>query len=469
MKRLVYAFMALVALAACSSNQPKVSIYSEGSFNANNKAALTLSLDQAAPGEVQVLLSGDPADKLEFASPVIIPAGNRSAGVVVTLNPEGLEPGTLITISIKDVIGAVVGTPSSVSLTPMSYGGNEQGGGGQQGDGGEDNPSGSPTLVSTWSAALDGEPYNEEDADWMDLTMSTDGIQYYGVEALFSGELEDLYGDVKGLIDSWDEYIASYLEQGYGITDILFAAGEYTYIEYPGAGEAKIYIVEFDASGKTTGRYGVSDVVFPEYESGSGSGSGELKTTISVPETFTLTSSFGAQYMGRYSDVDEETSEETFTDVFHATGTGSSFWFISVEQAGVIGSDVHGYAEGLGASLEQVYALYISYYGEDTMTQLGLDIPYLFLGDAEYDIETEAYENGQYEAVVFTFTDEGDFDGRYNIVPITIDGHEYQEPAGMPSVFLRHFPIAKGLRSVALRPVPSHKNAKNQIKICSFK
>nr|MCR5019276.1 hypothetical protein [Bacteroidales bacterium] len=362
MKKLLLVFAALAAMVACTPSLPYVTLSAPESFNSENVAFLTISLSGAAETEVQVLLSGTPADKLTFENKITIPAGSRGERVMVTVDPVGIEEGTVITIGIQDVIGANVGNPGIVSLTLQTYGGGVNSGdsGGNNGgnNGGND---GNVTLVSTWSAALDGDPYTEEGEDWVDLTMSTSGIKYYGVEALFSGELEEYYKDVAGLIASWDEYIAGYLTSGYTVTDVLFADGEYTYIDYPGAGAAQIYIVEFDATGKTTGRYGVSSVVFPEYEGGSGGG-GELeweKTTVGVPAAFTKNTSLGVEYQGRYTDGDDT------GDLFSATGTGESMWAIDVFAPNAFDGDVHAYAADLAAYIEQGLADLVEEYGAD--------------------------------------------------------------------------------------------------------
>lgn len=348
---------------------------------------------------------------------------------MVTVDPVGIEEGAVITIGIQDVIGANVGNPGIVSLTLQTYGGGVNSGD-SGGNGGND---GNVTLVSTWSAALNGDPYTEDGDDWVDLTMNTSGIKYYGVEALFSGELEEYYTDVAGLIASWDEYIADYLTNGYTVTDVLFADGEYTYIEYPGEGAAQIYIVEFDATGKTTGRYGVSSVVFPEYEGGSGGGELEWeKTTVGVPATFTKNTSLGVEYQGRYTDGDDT------GDIFSATGTGESMWAIDVFAPNAFDGDVHAYAADLAAYIEQSLADLVEEYGADLVSSFYEDLAdflaYEVLGTYEGEpFLFDTYENGTYDALVLTFTADGDLTGEYNLVKVTVDGHEYVEPAGAPA------------------------------------
>lgn len=633
MKKLLLVFAALAAMAACTPSLPYVTLSAPESFNSENVAFLTISLSGAAETEVQVLLSGTPADKLTFENKITIPAGSRGERVMVTVDPVGIEEGAVITIGIQDVIGANVGNPGIVSLTLQTYGGGVNSGDSGDGNGGGNNGGndGNVTLVSTWSAALNGDPYTEEGEDWVDLTMSTSGIKYYGVEALFAGELEEYYKDVAGLIASWDEYIADYLTNGYTVTDVLFADGEYTYIDYPGAGAAQIYIVEFDATGKTTGRYGVSSVVFPEYEGGSGGGgsditatlvsswkaemdgdpytdeygdwidlkmtttgikyyavggitddvfdayydgiedliqdydayiAGELedgytvsqllfadgeytyieypgegagkiyiiefdasgkatgrygataatfpefegggsggggeleweKTIVGVPATFTKNTSLGVEYQGRYTDGDDT------GDLFSATGTGESMWAIDVFAPNAFDGDVHAYAADLAAYIEQSLADLVEEYGADMVSYIYEDLAdflaYEVLGTYEGEpFLFDTYENGTYDALVLTFTADGDFTGEYNLVKVTVDGHEYVEPAGAPAHITRasrhNFSIGKGLENLvrarslhaahtkvaARRLAPGHtvissvaeKSAKKSNKICRLK
>ena len=598
MKKLLYVFAALLAFAACKKELPIATISAVEEFNSEYVAAVTISLSASSKSDVQVLLEGTPADKLTFDDTVVIPAGSSSAGIMVRINPEGIDPQAPIQVYIKDAIGATVGQPAMVTIGLRSYGdngggqgqeggnegGNEGGEGSEGGEGGGTELPGTLTLVSTWSAALKGDPYTEDGDDWVDLTMSTSGIKYYGVESLFAGELAEYYTDVAGLIESWDEYIADYLAADFEVSDVLFADGEDTYITYPGAGAAQIYIVEFDATGKTTGRYGVSSVVFPEYEGGSsdieatlvstwkaemdgdpytddegdwidlkmttpginyygvegildedfeyyyesveeliqdydsyiagylddgytvsqllfangeytyieypGAGAGKIfivefdanghatgrygytavtfpefegssdgwaKSTIDVPETFTINSSLGVEYQGRYTSTeeDDETGEEVIThmDVFAATGTGESMWAIDIFEPNDFDGDVHAYAADLAMYLDKCLADVVAAYGPDLVAYFYEDLADFLAQELLGTYEGEpfgfdTYENGTYDAIVLTFTDEGDLSGEYNLVKVTVDGHEYVEPDGAPAYAAaarRHFPIGKGL------------------------
>lgn len=596
MKKLFFAFAALLVFAACQKELPIVSIYSDVEFNANNIATATVKLSAASDSDVQVLLEGTPADKLTFSNRVTIPAGNLSADFMVKVNPDGIDPEAPIQVFIKDAIGANVGAPAMVTIGLKTYG-NESGGEGEGGNGGEggEGGDGSLTLVSTWKAEMDGDPYTDEDGDWIDLTMTTPGIGYYvvdgltdatfanyfssvedfvqeyeasvadylqngytvadllfangeytyieypgagagkiyiiefdangkatgryGVTAVTFPEFEggngggsditatlvstwkaemdgdpytDEYGDwidlkmtttgikyyavegvtddmfdyfyegIEDLIQSYDDYIATCLEDGYSVSDLLFVDGEYTYIEYPGEGAGKIYIVEFDASGKATGRYGVTAATFPEFEGGSGGG-GDLdweKTTVGVPATFTKNTSLGVEYQGRYTYTDEE--ETISLDVFSATGTGESLWAIDVFAPNAFDGDVHAYAADIAASLEYTLAEYIEDYGADLVSYFYEDLADFLAQECLGTYEGEGfafdtYENGTYDAIVLTFTADGDFSGQYNLVKVTVDGHEYQEaadsqaqgaPARIAGARRHHFPIGKGLENV---------------------
>ena len=401
MKKLLFVFAAVLAFAACQKELPTVSITALQEFNDNNIATATLTLSAASDSEVQVLLGGTPADKLTFNETVVIPAGSLSADFMVKVNPEGIDPNAPIQVYIKDAIGATVGAPALVTIGLRSYGdnggengnGNGEGGNGN-GEGGEGGE-GEPTLVSTWSAALDGDPYTEEGYNWVDLTMSTSGIKYYGVEALFPGQLEEYYTDMAGLLASWDEYIADFLDENYAVSDVLFADGEYTYVEYPGAGAAQIYIVEFDESGKTTGRYGVSSVVFPEFEGGS-------------DITATLVSGWKAEM-----DGDPYTDEYGDWIDLKMTTTGIKYYAVE----GITDDVFDAYYDGI-EDLIQDYDAYIASELED-----GYTVSQILFVDGEYTY-IEYPGEGVGKIYIIEFDANGKATGRYGYTAVTFPEFE---------------------------------------------
>ena len=44
------------------------------------------------------------------------------------------------------------------------------------------------------------------------------------------------------------------------------------------------------------------------------------------------------------------------------------------------------------------------------------------------------HEAGNYDAVIFTFTEDGDMTGEYNIVTVAVDGHDYVAPEAAPAL-----------------------------------
>lgn len=404
MKKILYVFAALLAFAACKKELPIATISAVEEFNSEYVAAVTISLSASSKSDVQVLLEGTPADKLTFDDTVVIPAGRSSAGIMVRINPEGIDPQAPIQVYIKDAIGATVGQPAMVTIGLRSYGDNGGGqgqeggneGGNEGGEGGGTELPGTLTLVSTWSAALKGDPYTEDGDDWVDLTMSTSGIKYYGVESLFAGELAEYYTDVAGLIESWDEYIADYLAADYEVSDVLFADGEDTYIPYPGAGAAQIYIVEFDATGKTTGRYGVSSVVFPEYEGGSS----DIEAT--------LVSTWKAEM-----DGDPYTDEYGDWIDLKMTTTGIKYYAVE----GITDDVFDAYYDGI-EDLIQDYDAYIAGELED-----GYTVSQLLFVDGEYTY-IEYPGEGAGKIYIIEFDASGKATGRYGYTAVTFPEFE---------------------------------------------
>ncbi|MBP5637108.1 MAG: hypothetical protein J6X25_06315 [Bacteroidales bacterium] len=463
MKKLSLVFAAIIAFAACTKELPNVSITADTEFNDNNIATAILTLSAASDSEVQVLLEGTPGDKLTFSRTVTIPAGTLSANFMVKLNPDGIDPNAPIQIYIKDAIGANVGAPALVTIGLKGYSNSDNPGGG----GNEETPGeGNITLVSTWKAEMDGEPYTDEYGDWIDLKMTTTGINYYAVEGITDDVFDAYYDGIEDLIQDYDAYIAGELEDGYTVSQLLFVDGEYTYIEYPGEGAGKIYIIEFDASGKATGRYGATAATFPEFE-GSGSGGGELdweKTTVGVPATFTKNTSLGVEYLGRYTDGDDT------GDLFSATGTGEAMWAIDVFAPNDFDGDVHAYAADLAAYIEQGLADLVEEYGADLVSYFYEDfadfLAYEVLGTYEgEEFYFDPYDNGTYDALVLTFTADGDLTGEYNLVKVVVDGHEYVEEDSDissdpdPVLSRRHFAPGSHFNPSASRVISAKRSA----------
>ena len=568
MKRILYAFAALLCFAACTKELPKVTIYAVQTFNSENVAAATLKLSVASKNDIQVLLEGTPADKLSFHDVVDIPAGSTSAGCIIRVNPEGIDPNAPIQIFIKDAIGAKVGAPAMVTIgLSSSYNGGDNGGNGGDNGGGngeEEVLPGGFTKVSAWTIEMDGEPYTDEFGDWIDLKVVTDGIKYYDVTGITNSEFAEYYENVEDYFQSWEDYVSSqsdisewlfsdgdytyisypgegagkiflvefdangkltgrynavdvvfpefeggggdieidatlvstwtatmdgepytdeygdwidlnvttpgikyyavegitddtfnnyydsveeliidwayevegYLDDGDELEDILFADGEYTYIEYPGEGQGKIFIIEFDADGAPTGRYGVSSATFPEFEGGNGGGGGSLddfKKEIGVPETFTVNTAFGAEYFGVYNGSSGN------MDVFTASGTGDAMWSLNIYEAGTVSAeDIPDLAKEIASYIEETLAEYIDYF-EDYFTyfyeDLGDFLAQEILGTYEGEkLGYDVHEAGNYDAVIFTFTEDGDMTGEYNIVTVAVDGHDYVAPEAAPAL-----------------------------------
>ena len=399
MKKFLYVFAALLAFAACKKELPVVTISGVEEFNSANVTTVSLTLSASTQSDVQVLLEGTPADKLTFDDTVVIPAGRNSTSFIVSINPSGVDPNAPIQMYIKDAIGATVGSPACINFKLKAYGdngGGQEGGGQEGGEGGGNEQTGSFTRVSTWTIAMDGDPYTDEDGDWIDLKVATDGIKYYGVEGITDVDYAAYYESLEDYVQSWEDYIVQQLKE-YSITDILFADGEYTYISYPGEGAGKIYLVEFDADGKATGRYNVVDAVFPAFEGGGG-----------LDITATLVSNWSA-----VMDGDPYTDE--WGDWIDLTVTTPGIKYYAVQ--GITDYIFENYYEGVEEVIEDLTYEVEGYLdeGEDLDDILFVDGDYTYI---EYPGE------GQGKIFIIEFDDDGMPTGRYGVSSATFPEFE---------------------------------------------
>ena len=405
---------------------PQVTLTADAAFSGNTANAV-LTLSEASANDVSVILASASkdskgnkpiaAESLEYERPVTIKAGSTTATVVITLlNPASVAKGSEAAITVAGAVGANRGNPDTAYIL---YDGSNSGGGN----------TGGLSLQSSWSVTLDGEPYMYQGDGYQDVTVNASDIQYFWLDAYTDEQLKQEYGSVEEMVKAWEQDTIDGFADGDELEDLLFANGEEgTYVSYPGEGPAKIYLVEFTADGKATGRYGISEVTVaelvdntPKYEPG-------------LPAAFTAKEGLAVEYIGRYTDnyEDEEGNEVSGDfDVFSAAGTGDALWFLSVEDKGTI-TDVPSYAEALSTYLSAYFDAVYEQYGwlyellGEPMTPADI----LFSGtfaDGGYT-EYEAMPDGEYEAIVFLLDEEGNFTGEYGFAPIQVDGRSFEWP-----------------------------------------
>ena len=419
---------ALMALSCTKGgeqeNLPKVSITADGTFS-GNKASAVLSLTKTSDADVVVTLAsgakdskgGKPisVDYLTYDSQVTIKAGSKSASFVITLSPESVAKGSEAAIVVAGATGATPGTPDTAYIV---YDGSSSGGG----------ETGSLSLQASWSVTLDGEPYLYQGDGYQDVIVNASDIKYFWLDA-FTDEQFKEYGSVEELVKAWEQDTIDGFADGYELEDLLFANGEEgTYVSYPGEGPAKIYLVEFTAEGKATGRYGISEATFAELVSNAPEYNPEL------PAAFTEKAGLAAEYIGRYTDEYEDEEGNTVTgdyDIFSATGSGDAYWFLSVDDKGAI-NDIPAYAAALGEYLSAYFDAVYEQYGwmyelfGETMSPVDI-LSYGAFADEGYT-EYEVMPDGEYDAVVFLLDENGNFTGEYGFNTVLVDGRSFEWP-----------------------------------------
>ena len=418
MKRFLV-FLATVALfAACKTDAVFVTLSADSEF-VDGKATVNLKLSKPAPDFVDVLISCTPSAGLVFNEQISFNPGAESASLQIDATGANVTEDTNVEVRIKEAIGAVPGNPSSVTivLKPGNYGGG--GGGGEGGEGGGGN--GSLQLQNNWRIDLTSEPYTDEYGNWLDVAVTAPGIKYFNVCAFEEGYVEQEEGGLAGIISDWEGQLKTALEGGDAITDYIWSSvEEECYIEYVGAGNVDVYIVEFEADGSATGRYGLTKVVLPEYEA-----SGSLQPA----DSYVKNTGIGVTYMGRYNDEGED------FDCFTATGVEGKLWSICVDEPGTF-DDIAQAAEYAIEEIEDLLADYAAY-GFTAMDFLYQGT----LAEDEYSYaEYYAFDKGTYDAIVFIFDEDGKMTGEYNLVSVNVDGHAMASaprPAGKRHVIRR--------------------------------
>ncbi len=432
LKVLSTAVVAMTALLACNkenqSGTPLIGIMSGEYFSSDNTAEITLVLSDAPKNDLSVnlVVSGTalpettalPGDHISLPSSVTVVGGATSTSFTATVNPEGLADGTYSAgIQIQPGSGYKVSEEGAVTYIKLTVTG--QGGG-----------SGSSLqLQSNWSVSLLGDPYEYEDDLYIDLSVNLPGIQYFFMEANTEEDMAEYYnGTIEGLVAKWEADNLTQLET-YSINQILFSLqDEEFYTAYYGEGPAKIYIVEFDAQGKATGRYGVSDVVMPPYDE-SGQGGGD---TPSVDITMTLQNDWTLTITGSELVRDDYGSKYLAATV---SAPGSSYIYIDSYTDQELESDASGDIANVAA---QVQTNLQSSLGEgSTINELlyqagNVYVPY--------------YEGGETWFYILDFDANGKATGKYGKVKINVPDLSFTPVLNGPLTFQSAWKAAYGGR-----------------------
>ena len=325
-KFIAIAAIAILTLAGCNKRVPLVALLGDNTF-VDGTATLTLLLSQSTSTDVTVGLSyaetssgaskALPGSALRFASPVTIAAGSTGAQIKVTLDETGIADGNYhATIFISYAQGADISMTNQTTIY-VKIG---------QGD----VPVIDLTYMDNWSVTLDGDPYTLDDNNYIDLVATVPGIRYFWVESNTQADLDKYYGGtVQGLLSSFSRNISQAIADGSTIDKQCWSASEAEassiYAVYWGAGPTTFYIMEFDATGKATGRYGTTNATLPAMEADYF----DDLTLVDKTGTWTIT----------YAGVRNYTFPDSSSDNcewFTVAGTGSVPFSFILEDDGLI-------------------------------------------------------------------------------------------------------------------------------------
>jgi len=387
---LIIVLFAVLALV-CSCNKSQTSGGNTYSFGGNlilsaddsfvnGKANLTLSLSEALASDVTVTLAvnenGESAIKasaLEFQSVVTIASGKTSESVPVTLVTEPNGPAKAYFV-IAAVTGAVAErSGATISFNPSSS------------DPDPDPEQGSMTLQTNWKVSVTGQELESEEYDgytyyYIAANLTAPGSTYIYTDCFVDdAEFKEYGGDS---IEEWAASLESELLKaiaaGTKIDDMLYTAGD-IYLNYYGKGDTYVYVLDFDAKGKLTGKYAKIAVTMPDLEG-------------------------------------EEGSE--YSDVISVSGTGDAlFYFDIYDKGSITDANLQESMLELAAMCDEEYQYYMEAWGDVERTDFMLDSEYNYF---EYD----ALELGKYDVLIVGMSADGNLTGEYNISTIEVDGHE---------------------------------------------
>ena len=318
--------LAALLLTGCKKNRVEVALLGDNSF-VDGTATLTILLSGASSNEVTIGLSylnrdmgaskAIPGGSLSYNNPVSIAPGSTSAQIKVTVADDLPDGDYCATFMINYASGAILSRTNTATIYLKVGGGT---------------PQYDIQLMSSWSVTQTSAPYTYEERGkdvYLDLTATVPGIKYFWVEANTDEDLERYYGGtVEGLLDNFSQNLSAQIAGGARVGDLLWNASEAgeMYAIYFGPGQTNFYIMEFDATGHATGRYGKTPINLFDYDA--------------YFDDLTLTDK-SDEWTVTYAGVQQHSFEDGPVDCefFTVAGTGTTPYSFILEKDGIITSD----------------------------------------------------------------------------------------------------------------------------------
>ena len=338
-RNLAAAFVAAMALIACNkenATQPVAAIMSDAAFDADNTASATIVLASSPKSDLTIHLavSGTsepgktalPGSHLEFPASVIVSSGATSVSFTVTVKPEGLAADTYSAgIQIQPGSGYEVSQDGAITYIGLTVSGN--GGGSTSTD---------LSLQANWTAIITGTEleYDDEGYAYIAATVTAPGSSYLHFDTYTDAELTDMEGgDIANVVSRIESALTDQVSAGSSVDEMLYQAGP-VYIPYYEGGETYLYMLDFDTTGKSTGKYGKVRIVLPELEVEEPGGDADFSGI-----TFTLSTTKTIAYAGAKTDATVSDQNELF-EFFTVSGVGADQpYSIILTESGAIASD----------------------------------------------------------------------------------------------------------------------------------
>ena len=408
-KFLIAVLFAALLMASCDKEKKAsvVLVMTADAQFTDNIASLNFALSAASAQDVSISLavldspsegnSSVPADKLNVPSSVVVSAGSTSLKLDVQLDEDAT--GSEAVIAVTGVSGATLQGDGVVRIkTGQQYNGEGGGGGGGTGD---DNLQ--LQLQSNWSVSFDpvNLEYDYDDEGYLlfFVDLVAPGSSYVWVDTYTDSQLQQYYkGDIAAMLNDYSSDFQEAISKGYSASDILYTTSDgYATVYYDEPGPTKFYIMDFDAKGKPTGKYGVVTLTVPEYDEGGEGGGGEG------------------------GDDDDESYDQ-----ISVSGTGSALFTFDIYPSGTLTAEnLQDKMLETGQWVVDQYNLYVAF-GEAGLATLPDDFNVTYMmSDADYPyIQFGLQELGNYDVLIVGMNAEGNLTGEYNISTIEIDGHE---------------------------------------------
>ena len=335
LKTLCAAAVAASAVLSCaleseSTKEPVIEISCDREFTEDNSLELTLVVSASSKSDIVAVLglAGSPVDitnlfpasRVVFPEKVIVPAGSPVASFKISVDPTGLADGTYtVGIAIASADGATISKDRSEIYVDFTV----------TGQGNSGNP-GTTGLQANWTGVTDGEVLEYDGDYYVGFSLSVPGIKYFFAELNTPEDFDYYYeGSIEVMMSLYEEYIKEALEED-AIGDILYNESEASeiYVDYYGGGEQTLYILEFDAEGNATGRWGEVAVNLPEIDDGGDDDGGDDDGDDPLEVTLRLMDGWTIEYAGVWTEVVNGNSYDD--EYFNVSGTGSTYYSICI-------------------------------------------------------------------------------------------------------------------------------------------